>query len=201
MNHSETPSSPVTAVGFHTEQSNGDWSVSWSDLTSYLLAEAERRFGPRDSRWFFTGIEYADVAMPMTYYPANRPFHIGIRLTRSAAMDARQAHFQLAHEIVHLLGPCEKHRPANVFEEGIAAAFQQEMSILSKLGFSINVASYLHAITAVGQLQAVDRGAVAKVRAKFPNLRQLTAEHLKQIVPSTTDQLADTLCAPFARGE
>ncbi|WP_334655161.1 hypothetical protein [Sphingomonas panaciterrae] len=201
MIFSDTPSSSVTAVGFHTEQSNGDWSVSWSDLTSYLLAEAEKRFGSRDSRWFFTGIEYADVAMPMTYYPANRPFHVGIRLTRNAAMDARQAHFQLAHEIVHLLGPCEEHHAANVFEEGIAAAFQEEMSTLSKLGFSINVASYRHAMAAVQQLQAIDRGAVAKVRAEFPNLRQLTAERLKQIVPGTSDQLADTLCAPFARGE
>lgn len=199
MIHSDTPASPVPALGFHTLQANGDWTVSWSDLTSYLLAKAESRYGPRDDRWFFSGIEFADVETPMTYYPGNRPFHVAIRLTRSAAANPRQAHFQLAHEIVHLLGPSETRQPANVMEEGMAAAFQLDMSIRSSLGYGLGIQSYVDASQAIAELERIEPGAIAKIRGVHPDLRKLTPAALAAIVPAASNDLVQRLCAPFNR--
>lgn len=199
MNLWSPPSSLVPAIGFFTERVGDDWTVSWSDLVSHLLFEAEARFGKRDQRWFFTGIEFDAGDVPMTYYPGNRPFHVGIRLTHHATTNAAEAYFQLAHEVVHLLGPSPERLPANVFEEGIATAFQVEVSALVKLGRTISLPSYVNARAAVLELLAHDRDAVKKVRTVYPDLRHVTVQRLLDVTPSAPQGLAERLCAPFQR--
>ncbi|MBY9061344.1 hypothetical protein K7957_00155 [Sphingomonas yunnanensis] len=192
-----TPASPQPALGFHSAYDGGDWTTSWSDLVSYLIQQAESRYGPRDSRWFFTGVEFADVPVPCTLYTGNRPFHIGIQLTATVSMTPRIAHFQLAHEVVHLLGPSESHDRANVLEEGMAAAFQQEMSTRSGLGIDVTVPSYVSAMEALAELLTIDPDAVRRLRSIHPDLRLLDVANLIRIVPGADDTLADRLCSPF----
>lgn len=198
MIHSATPASPVPSLGFHSAFANNDWTTSWSDLTSFLLDEAEKRYGPRDPRWFFTGIEFADISNPQTYYTGNRPFHVGIQLTVGTAMSPKAAHFELAHEVVHLLGPSETHASANVLEEGMAALFQQEMSELSGLGINVNGRSYVTAMTAVKELLTTDAEAVRNLRATYPDLRFLNSAELLRISPEADSALAELLCSKFA---
>ncbi|SFG58102.1 hypothetical protein [Methylobacterium gossipiicola] len=194
------PASRGTVLGAFADDVDGaGWTASWSDVTSWLMERAEARFGPRDPRWFFTGLEFADVEAPTTYYPANRPFHVGIRLTAAAAASPAEAYFQLAHEVVHLLGPSPTHAKANVLEEGVATVFQQETVAAVGLPATVSHPSYLAAAGKVACLEAFAQDAVRSVRALYPDLRDLTEDELGRIVPGLPAGLAGALCSPFRR--
>lgn len=193
------PASAVPTLDSHAAGGNEPgWTASWSDIVSYLMALAEEWFGPRDSRWFFTGIEFSDGDNPSTYYPGNRPFHVGIQLTRSGAQNPRQAYFQLAHEVVHLLGPSPTRDKANVLEEGMATLFQDHVSTLAGLGIPVTTPSYVHAMGEVVRLRERSRDAVRAIRVVHPDLRQVSDSEVIRIVPGLPTDLAASLCRRFA---
>ncbi|MEP9360474.1 hypothetical protein [Sphingomonas sp. KR3-1] len=200
MSFSATPSSEIPALGFHKAALPDGWTASWPDLVSWMLIEAERRFGPRDPRWFFAGVEFADGVNHVTYPLADRPFHVAIRLTRAAAADPRLAHFELAHEIVHLLSPSANPSASNCLLEGMAGVFQLEMASMAELGVGVGPGPYLDAIQAVLALIGIDPGAVRKIRAACPDLAALTPDALLAIVPALSKARAEQLCAPFPGG-
>jgi hypothetical protein len=194
------PASREAVLGAFADDVDGaNWTTSWSDVTSWLMERAEARFGPRDPRWFFTGLEFADVDAPTTYYPANRPFHVGIRLTAAAAAAPAEAYFQLAHEVVHLLGPSPTRAKANVLEEGAATVFQQETAAAVGLSGTVSLPSYLDAAAEVARLEAVAADAIRSVRTLCPDLRDLTEAELGRIVPGLPAGLGASLCSPFRR--
>ena len=194
------PSSPVPVLGAHAAGGFGpDWTSSWSDVTSWLMEQAEAWFGPRDRRWFFTGLEFTDGDVPQTYYPGRRPFHVGIQLTRSATQNPRDAYFQLAHEIVHVLGPSEARDPANVLEEGMATLFQLHVSNAVGLGYGIYHPSYARAMELVESLLLASPKAVRAIRATYPDVRLVTPVEVSRIVPGVTADLATALCERFVR--
>lgn len=178
--------------------------MSWADVTGWLMSEAEHRFGPRDTRWFFTGIEFADCPCPIIYYPGNRPLHVAIRLTLAAANDPNAAYFELAHEVVHLLAPTERmngsaRATANVLEEGMASRFQQDIADQMNLNQFVTWPSYVAAMGHYDALRAIDPDAVRRIRAAYPELRDLTDVGLMGIVPGAPAQLAQALTATFVR--
>ena len=194
------PTSPVRVLGAHAAGGNGpDWTSSWSDVVSWLMVMAEAWFGPRDARWFFTGLELWEGDVPSTYYPGNRPFHVGIQLTQSAASNPKQAYFQLAHEVVHLLGPSPTRECANVLEEGMATRFQLHISHLVGLGFPITLPSYVHAMGELDKLLALSPDAVRTIRAVHPDLRHVTDTELMKMVRGVSPELAASLCGRFVR--
>lgn len=194
------PSSPVPILGAHAAEGFGpDWTSSWSDVVSWLMEQAEAWFGPRDPRWFFTGLEFTDGDVPSTYYPGRRPFHVGIQLTRSAAQNPRDAYFQLAHEVVHLLGPSQARDRANVLEEGMATVFQLHVSNVVGLGYGIKLPSYARAMEMVVQLLLVSPDAVRAIRAVHPDVRLVTPDEVARIVPGVPLDLATSLCERFVR--
>lgn len=196
-----TPRSREPAIGFFTETVGDLNTTSWSDLSSSLLEEAEQMFGPRDPRWFFAGIKFWDKPYPATYYPGERPFHVGIGLTRQAASNPRMAHYQLAHEIVHVLGPSATFAPANVLEEGMAYSFQDRVNVNRQLGMPLGLLSYVQAREALHAMLNVAPDAVRVIRAAYYDVRDVTANELVRLVPEVSLDLAERLCAPFIRGE
>ncbi|AYO83259.1 hypothetical protein ACFQFG_26500 [Methylobacterium persicinum] len=50
---------------------------------------AQEMFGQGDGRWFYTGLEFGGGDIPSTYYPGNRPFHMGIH---QSVGDGRYGH-------------------------------------------------------------------------------------------------------------
>jgi hypothetical protein len=195
------PVSTQPAVGFFREVVGGEITTSWSDLTSALLEDAEAEYGPRDPRWFFTGIQFWDEGYPATNYPGGRPFHVGISLTREAATNPKLAYYQLAHEIVHVLGPSETFAPANVLEEGMAYRFQDGVNVARGLGMTNPIASYVDARAALDAMLAIEPNAVRIIRAVHPDVRNVTAAELMQLIPGLSANNANSLCSTFVRGE
>ena len=129
----------ITVSPFTTSRdANGAYSLTLAQLTSVFLAEIEKLFGPRDSKFTYVGLEIDTtrnakprIWFPQTGYPgrqSDKPSqHIVIRLTQSAHSDANIAIWQLAHECVHLIDPWDvevEGRQPSVLEEGIAAWYQ-----------------------------------------------------------------------------
>ena len=86
----------ITVSPFTTSRdANGAYSLTLAQLTSVFLAEIEKLFGPRDSKFTYVGLEIDTtrnakprIWFPHTGYPgrqSDKPSqHIVIRLTQSA---------------------------------------------------------------------------------------------------------------------
>ncbi len=129
----------ITVSPFTTSRdANGAYSLTLAQLTSVFLAEIEKLFGPRDSKFTYVGLEIDTtrdakprIWFPHTGYPgrdSDKPSqHIVIRLTENAQNDANIAIWQLAHECVHLIDPWDvevEGRQPSVLEEGLATWYQ-----------------------------------------------------------------------------
>lgn len=197
------PASQVGVRGFHASPSTGA-TYSWVDWVSMLLDEAEKAFGPRDTNWFFAGIEFTeDPDAPCTYYVGKRPTHIGIMLQSVHREDLAWTAFALAHEVVHLLGRArvDQHgkRPrANVMEEGMASWFQLRVSEAAGLKKSLTDPSYTDAEALLRRLLEIDETAVRRIRNEFSDLRALKPADIVRIVPGVDPDLAMALATPFA---
>jgi hypothetical protein len=93
----------------------GSWTLT--TLMGKMLDEAETLYGRRDMDWTLLGVEFfTGASQPETWFPGNRK-HVAIRLTPNTANDFDLALWQLAQEIVHLLGPV-RYGCATNLEEG-----------------------------------------------------------------------------------
>src|SRR3954469_16109467 len=135
------------------------WTLT--GILGKFLFEAEDTFGPRDMRWTPIGIEFSPDG-PMIWYPGDRR-HISIVLSDRAQTDPKQACFQLAHEVVHLLAPLGRSDP-NVLEEGSATHFSHKKSVELSLGYYSSRPSYIQAEKWVAELLAIDRDAIKRLR-------------------------------------
>ena len=90
----------------------------------------ESIFGQRDPRFVFGTIGMSD-GRPRTHFPGGFHLdggcHVDILITKYPwkHRSPDQGPWQIAHECVHLLDPCEK-GTANTLEEGLATWFQDE---------------------------------------------------------------------------
>ena len=186
---------PDVAVGFATEPlpTRDGYRYSLTTLLGKLLADAETLFGQRDKSFTPLGIEFHGDR-PMIWYPGNRN-HVSIMLTESARSDYKQAIFQLAHEVVHLLSPSGGAN-APVVEEGLAAIFQQRANENYNLGYSIKHPAYLKAAKAANKLLQRDPRIVRQLREKEPAFYKWNPALL--VSEAGLDQkIADTLCRSF----
>lgn len=186
---------PDVAVGFATEPlpTRDGYRYSLTTLLGKLLADAETLFGQRDKNFTPLGIEFHGDR-PMIWYPGNRN-HVSIMLTESARSDYKQAIFQLAHEVVHLLSPSGGAN-APVVEEGLAAIFQQRANENYNLGYSIKHPAYLKAAKAANKLLQRDPRIVRQLREKEPAFYKWNPALLVSEA-GLHQKIADTLCKSF----
>jgi hypothetical protein len=88
-----------------------------------LLAEAERRFGPRDKSWTILGVDFGGSS-PNIWYPSSGDKMVVVKLSDNASLDPNRALFQLSHEVIHLLSPSGG-KMAPALEEGPATHFSE----------------------------------------------------------------------------
>lgn len=113
------------AIGFVAQRTDGGWTYTLTSILGSLLAEAENRYGERDRAYTILGVEFGGE-IPNTWYPGDRK-QVSVKLSLEARDRPHQAVFQLAHEVIHLLSPTGK-TGTNVFEEGLATLFADEMA-------------------------------------------------------------------------
>jgi hypothetical protein len=191
---SNTPS-----IGFCCERrsSGSRYTYTLTTRLADLLQEAQERFGPRDHEWTPIGIEFGGQN-PSTWYPGiGNCKYVSIKLSANAANDPQRALFQLAHEVIHLLGPGPKKETLTI-EEGVATFFSIEVAARFGFAFKYDAPAYDHAGERVTELLRIAPDAVKRLRAKRPSFASFTPEFIRSVLPAVSERLAVDLCEPFA---
>lgn len=180
------------------------FSWTMASRMGHILKFTQDRYGKRDRNWTLLGVEFTTRDSPQVWYP---DFGAGsnsiiIQLTEGSGRNEKQALFQLAHEVVHLLSPAGPNGVASVLEEGLAT--YNSLDYLRSNGFQIapdyiSSPRYGRAYRLVTQLSSrpdFSHG-IRALRAARQSLARISATDLMQIYPGLPYDEAQALAAPF----
>ena len=184
-----------------------------SDLKAHAtryLTILESIFGPRDPRFVFNTVRCSDDKSPCTHFPEG--FHFGgdcrvdILITRWPweHLSPDQGPWQIAHECVHLLDPGTL-GSSNFLEEGLATWFQNEPRYHDErvrcyiAKNQIHLPAYADAEELVRSSLPDVLNAVKTLRAPDIRIRDIKADMLAPLLPSTEMETLERLCARFQR--
>ena len=164
-----------------------------------MLSKAEELYGRRDMDWTPIGVEFCACNAPHIWFPGGRK-HVAIRLTLRALNDWNEALWQLAHEIVHVLGPVEGN--TNNLEEGIATHFALSVPYYDTSRFRQSVeqtaSPYSSPLRDYEALLQIDSGVIKKLRKQQSYLSLVTANQILDVLPSGDPTLAARLVDRFS---
>lgn len=158
----------------HPLPSNDGYTWTLASRLGAMLQEVENLYGERDKSWTFVGVEF-EKSGPQNWFPGNCG-NIAIQLNINALDNEVLAHYQLAHEVVHLLAPDGKSGAPNI-EEGIATVYSEDFVWREHQQSNLtNMASYIEAAASVRELLAFDEDAIKKLRAVEPSFKLMSAD-------------------------
>jgi len=165
-----------------------------------MLSEAEELYGHRDLNWTPLGVEFFGGTVPHIWFPGNRN-HVAIRLTLSALNDLNGALWELAHEIVHILGPVERGKTNNL-EEGVATHFALNITHYtdrSRVAIFRQTSPYPYrcALWYYEAILQIDSDIIKKLRKQQPYLSRITAKQILDVLPNCDPTLAERLAGRF----
>jgi len=178
------------------------WTVA--SRMGHILSFVESRYGPRDHGWTLLGVEFTVRDTPQVWYPTFDGIgeSVIVQLTQSAATNERQALFQLAHEVVHLLSPAGPGARASVLEEGLATYTSLEYLAAIDMPVSpayIDAARYQAAYRSVARLARRPDFAngIKALRSRHGRLSGLKAIDLQRVWPGLDGREARALAGGF----
>ena len=196
------PASRKLALGFCCDPLEDESGYTWSHTTILgdLLFTAERKYGARDKSWTILGIEIGGLH-PQIWYPrlSEGARFVSVMLSDAARMNPRQAVFQVAHEVIHLLAPLGR-RAGLVIEEGLATANSHAESISRQLYLTPQGESYLRAESLLGEFLSLHPDGIRRLREIAPSFEDFSPDLICSTCEGTPQALAAELCKPFARG-
>lgn len=167
------------------------------DVTSWA-SEIEEFFGPATNQYSVKGVQFSrEDDEPCIFYPTDYPDTVIIRVVGAALTDKDVARFQIAHELVHCLSPSGT-QCAKVFEEGMAAWYQQRFSekyLNGRVG--LGNARYKAARKAFMKAYKKDKNFVVKLREVEPEMWKIEKGLLRQLCSKVSDEWINILSMPF----
>jgi len=176
---------------------SGGYSWTLTTRLGEMLRLAQEAYGPKDNTYTTLGIEF-ELNGPQIWYPGNCK-HIAIQLTPDTANDQIKGCYQLAHECIHLLSPSGR-REATTLEEGLATWFAHQY-VEKEFNFKmpITLQSYETARQLIGELLAIDKKAIKKLRTKEFTISNITSQLIIEFFPECSTATAQALGEPFVR--
>ena len=197
------PASRKLALGFCCDPLEDESGYTWSHTTILgdLLFTAERKYGARDKSWTILGIEICGLH-PQIRYPRSSEGarFVSVMLSDAARMNPRQAVFQLAHEVIHLLAPLGRRGSGLVIEEGLATANSRAESISRQLYMTPQGENYLRAESLLVEFLSLHPDGIWRLRKIAPSFEDFSPDLICSTCEGTPLALAAELCKPFARG-
>jgi hypothetical protein len=177
----------------------GGFTWSLASRLGHMLRIAEERYGERDRSYTPLGVEFSPNG-PQIWYPGNDG-GVVIQLGLACLDDPGRAHYQLAHECVHLLSPSGS-LSGTVLEEGLATRFSQDY-VREHLGLDWGPSDprYVEARDLVGVLLDADVNSVKKLREKQRAISSVRAEDIRAAYPDLGNELAVALTRRFPYDE
>ncbi|MBK8548078.1 MAG: hypothetical protein IPL63_12110 [Saprospiraceae bacterium] len=163
------------------------------------MLEAENLYGSRTKDYEYVGLELNETGPPKVWYPWGK--YIVIQVSQTTANDTRQAIFQIAHEVVHVLSP--NGQPiTNNLEEGLATYFSKivtdrDSGDNSYSLNSIQTTNYLKPYELVYKLITYDPDAIKKLRMIQPVLGQISKQTFIDAGITLADDIIDELIKPM----
>ena len=186
----------------HPIKNGHSWTLA--SRLGELIHMAEKEYGERDKSWTILGIEFTDQGQPQNWHPfyENSQKNIIIQLTERAAIEEKEALFQLSHEAFHTLSPIEG-KDASFFVEGLATYFS--LKATQALGIDItpsyiSTPQYREAYELIKALYKAHPDAgkrVAKMRKMGIQPSSLTKKQLLRHFPSIDEKTAQELTKKF----
>lgn len=181
---------------FSEARTPGD-QTTWTLATILgdLIDEAESLFGHAEDGWTLLGVEFWPFR-PQIWYPGHGK-RIAIRLSGAASNDLGSAIFELAHEVIHVLGPSRLHE-VSVLEEGLADHFSKR--VCSREGFAFRLpAEHQLALELFENFISAHPNGIRALREANPRLSAYTSDpdSVSTIIPGIDKELATRLCEPF----
>jgi len=162
----------------------------------FLLSEAEKRFGKRDSSKKLCHPAFGK--RPIIRFTIDK---IGVfaELSNNSKNYWPTAIYELAHETVHLLNPIVG--DTNYLEEGVAVAFAIEMSKITNHHIKphSDQQSYLNAWTLAKQLPGDIYNSAKRIREYCGALGAAKPKDIEDLFPGIDKNLAKKLCKKFER--
>ncbi len=129
---------------------------------------------------------------------------VGFELDRDALKDQHLAHYQVAHEVIHMLAPDRDTTDGGIMlEEGLATHFSIYGSDFENPGYrqtllnwyqtSDGPQNYRDALAAYESLIALEPNAIVLLREKEPNFYAMTFDQVKSVAPKGDDELIKLL--------
>ena len=176
-------------------QGNDRYAWTLTTRLGDMIAEVEKRYGPRDLSWTVLGIEFTPTG-PNLWYPGDRK-HIAIQLCSNALQDWGLACYQLAHESVHLLSPTGQ-KIAPVLEEGLATVFSEDYvwQNFQRAGLT-NGSLYVEPAALVRKLLSIAPDAIPRLRAIQPSFTEMNEATFAEAGLDAPQSLITELLAPF----
>lgn len=171
-------------------------AAPWTGLRADILAMLQRveaRFGLAEgNREIIAVIAGQEI---VSCVDASLRFTIHVETWNPT--DQRQALFQLAHEVFHVLSQ-KPDIGATYLEEGLAVVFQQYLDS-ARYGAPPLGATGKHEVarSTVQELLDLDPDIIRTIRATEPTVSQITAAHIRAACPQCSSELANRLVALF----
>jgi hypothetical protein len=188
---------------FTTKLSRGRFEFTAPTWFGLLLSEAEELYGKRDCTWTPLGIEVSDGPNETNVCPSKKQVHI--RLSSKHIDDYDFTLFNLAHETIHVLGPCLRNE-VTFLEEGVTNAFALGRKHYSNQGYANHIRSshlsdptdkYAQALAAVESLLRLRGDAIFQLRKTEKYLSRITPSQIVDAVPGCPNELSARLCVKF----
>jgi len=177
------------------------------EISQQYITIAEEQFGPMCSEWKYIGTEFNEMGPHLRYYPDERS--VAIPLSEKARNDEIQLHFQLSHEVCHLLYPTtcvetNKQERTSTLNEGVSTYF----SILAIEQFGVTTEiikklrdyspNYYDALALFCQLIEEDNQAILKLRSIQPKLNKIEAQDFEMAGLDIPEELNSNLLGTFS---
>ena len=166
---------------------------------------AQENFGLMCSEWDYVGVEINDMKPHLRYYPEDGC--VAISLSEKIMDNDVQLHFQLAHEVCHLLYPTMnlngEREATTVLNEGVSTYFSvwaagrlcsQDYLIDNLKQHSQN---YYRAMISVNELLEKNQQAIKLLRDLEPKLNMLSVQNFKQSKVLASEALVHELLSDF----
>ena len=178
-------------------QTGFTWTLTTYSL-KYLL-EAESLYGTRTKDYEYVGLELNETGPPRIWYPWIN--FIVIQVSQMTTNDTREAIFQIAHEVVHVLSPTGQ-LTTNNLEEGLATYFSKIVTDRDSgdSSYAINAiqtTKYFKPYKLVDKLIIFDPDAIKKLRKIQPVIGQISKQTFIDAGIALADNIIDELIKPM----
>lgn len=180
--------------------------MDYDEIVKDYLKVAQELYGPMVNEWNYSGIEFNNMVPHLRYFSDTG--NLVVSLSQKARNDNVQFHFQLSHEICHMLYPTMDrvtniNKPTTVLNEGLSTYFSllaienlcNVQEVISNLEEYSN--NYYQAFLLVAQLHQIDQGAVKKLRSIQPMLNELKEEDFEYAGLKIPKELVKQLLTVF----